>query len=334
MEKKVVGVDVNQIKLTSLSHIHGQPQVINKLNVHISAYFNSRSESNNADSSFGPVAFYGPSGLGKTITAKAVHAELGNLHMIETNGVTMNAKAELYSTFLSADDNTTIFIDEAHGMNSKTQLILLTALSERTLRVPAGPSRYHTIPLPHFTMIMATTHEYVLLAALRNRVRIECRFKDYSIEDLIQIVRQRADALLWKYESDEVLKIVAKRAKGNPRRALNRNLQMCRHVAKSRNRDIIMLTDVEEAFSHLQVDESGLEQLDRAYLKILCEQGSSTLGVLGSRLSLPTLTIQRVIEPYLLKEGFITKGKSSVRIITEKGKKHMEITSFCLNVGE
>ena len=334
MEKKVVGVDVNQIKLTSLSHIHGQPQVINKLNVHISAYFNSRSESNNADSSFGPVAFYGPSGLGKTITAKAVHAELGNLHMIETNGVTMNAKAELYSTFLSADDNTTIFIDEAHGMNSKTQLILLTALSERTLRVPAGPSRYHTIPLARFIIIMATTHEYLLLDALRNRMRIECRFKDYSIADLIQIARQRADLLLWKYESDEVLKIVAKRAKGNPRRALNRNLQMCQHVAKSRDRDIIMLTDVEEAFGHLQVDESGLEQLDRAYLDILYEQGSSTLGVLSSRLSLPTLTVQRVIEPYLLKESFITKGRSSIRIITEKGQKHMETTSFCLNVGE
>ncbi|MFC1675796.1 AAA family ATPase [Planctomycetota bacterium] len=333
MEKKV-GVDVNQVKLTSLSHIHGQPQVINKLNVHISAHFNSRSESKNADPSFGPVAFYGPSGRGKTITAKAVHAELGNLHLIETNGVTMNAKAELYSTFLSADDNTTIFIDEAHGMNSKTQLVLLTTLSERTLRVPAGPYRYHTIPLANFTLIMATTHEHMLLDALRSRMRIDCRFKDYLLDDLVGIVRQRIEALNWQCESDEIVRTVAQRAKGNPRQALHKNLQMCWHVAKSHDRNMIMLDDVNEAFRHLQIDELGLEYLDRAYLKVLYDCGPSALGILSSRLSLPTLTIQRVIEPYLLKEGFVIKGKSSVREITEKGRGHIENTKFCLNDGE
>ena len=109
---------------------------------------------------------------------------------------------------------------------------------------------------------------------------------------------------------------------------------MCWHVAKSRYRDMIMLDDVENAFRHLQVDELGLEQLDRAYLKILYEHGSSTLGVLGSRLSLPTLTIQRVIEPYLLKKGFVTKGKSSLRIITEKGQEYIKTGSFCINDGE
>jgi len=333
MEKNV-GVDVNQVKITSLSHIQGQPQVVNKLNVHISAHFNNRSESKNADSSFGPVAFYGPSGTGKTMIAKAIHAELGNLNLIETNGVTMNTKAELYTILLNADDNTTIFIDEANGMDFKTQLVLLTALSERTLRVPAGTSNYHTIPLANFTMILATTHEYMLLGALRNRMRIDCRFKDYLLDDLIGIVRQRIEALNWQCESDEIMRTVAQRAKGNPRQALHKNLQMCWHVAKSHDHDMIMLDDVNEAFHHLQIDELGLEYLDRAYLKVLYDCGPSALGILSSRLSLPTLTIQRVIEPYLFKEGFVIKGKSSVREITEKGREHIENTKYCLSDGE
>jgi len=196
------------------------------------------------------------------------------------------------------------------------------------VRVPTGSLKYHTIKLANFTLILATTHEYILLPALIDRMRIECRFADYSVKDLISIVRQRADALLWKYESDEVLEIIAQRAKGNPRQALHKNLQMCWHVAKSRNRDMILLADVDEAFHHLQIDEMGLDQSDRAYLNILYEYGPSALGVLSSRLSKPTLTIQRLIEPYLLKEGFVNKDKSSVRIITQKGRKHIETTSF------
>jgi Holliday junction DNA helicase RuvB len=176
-------------------------------------------------------------------------------------------------------------------------------------------------------MILATTHEYLLKDALRNRMRLYCRFDYYSVEDLVEIVSQRADALNWQYE-DEVLRIIAQRAKRTPRLALHRNLQMCWHVAKSHDRDVIILEDVREAFCHLQIDELGLDQLDRSYLEVLLESGRSSLGVLSSKLSLPALTIQRVVEPYLLKESFITKAKSSVRIITEKGRKHIENTSL------
>ena len=86
------------------------------------------------------VILTGPSGTGKTLVAKAIHAELGNLDLIESNGVTINKKSELFSVLLNADSNTTVFIDEAQGMNSKSQHILLTALSEKKLYVPAGVS--------------------------------------------------------------------------------------------------------------------------------------------------------------------------------------------------
>ena len=330
METNVVGTDINQVKITSLFHIQGQPEVIDQLKVHLRAHFNIRSTSGYSNLSFGPVILSGPSGTGKTMVAKAIHAELGNLKLIETNGVTVNNKLELFSILINADGNTTVFIDEAQGMNSKAQYILLTALSEENLYVPAGISSMysHTIRLASFTLILATTHEYLLQKALRDRMRIHCRFKYYSVEDLIGIVRQRTEALKWQYESDEVLRIIAQRAKRNPRQALHRNLQTCWYVAQSCGRDVITLEDVREAFYHLQIDELGLDQLDQSYLEILLECCQSTLGVLSSKLSLPALTIQRVVEPYLLKEGFIIKGKSSVRVITEKGRKHVESTSL------
>jgi Holliday junction resolvasome RuvABC ATP-dependent DNA helicase subunit len=112
------------------------------------------------------------------MVAKALHAELGNLRLIETNGVTVNNKLELFSILINADGDTTIFIDEAQGMNPKTQHVLLTALSEKKLYVPAGISSMCscTIPLSNFTTILATTHEYLLQDAIRNRMRIYCRF--------------------------------------------------------------------------------------------------------------------------------------------------------------
>jgi len=329
MPKNVVGTDVNQVNIISLSQIQGQPQVIDILEVNLRAYRNIRSASGNSSLSLGPVILCGPSGTGKTIVARALHEEVGNLKLVETNGVALNNKLELFSILINADGNTTIFIDESQSLDSKAQHILLTALSERKIYVPAyiASTSSYTIPLANFTMILATTHEYMLQHALRNRMRIYCRFDYYSVEDLVEIVRQRANALYWQYESDEVLIIIAQRAKGTPRLALNTNLQTCWYVAKSHDHNVITLEDVHEAFCYLQIDKLGLDKVERAYLEVLLEGGRSSLGVLSSKLSLPPLTIQRVIEPYLLKKDFIIKDKSAVRIITAKGRKHIGSTS-------
>jgi Holliday junction resolvasome RuvABC ATP-dependent DNA helicase subunit len=330
MNKDSVGADVNQVQIDSLAHIKGQPRVVDNLEVHLRAYFNIKSVSGNSGVSFGPVFLCGPSGTGKTLVAKAIHAELGNLRLIDTNGVTASSKRELCSILINADENTTVFLDEAQGMNAKAQHILLTALSERKLYVPAGTTSMCscTLQLANFTTILATTHEYLLKSALRNRMRIYCRFDYYSVEDLVEIVRQRANALNWQYESDQALQIIARRAKKTPRLALHRNLQTCWNVTRSHNRSVITVEDVLEAFYHLQIDESGLDQLDRSYLEILLQCGETPLGVLSSKLSLPTLTIQRIVEPYLLKEGYVTKDRHSLRVITEKGREHIESSAL------
>ena len=323
MQEIQVASDINQVQLTSLNHIKGQKSVIDLLRVNLDAYFNSRGDT--AAPAFGPVLLTGPSGTGKSLIAKAIHSELGNLHLIETNGEMLTKPSEVYSILMNSDENTTVFIDETQGVSSQVQHILLTAISEKKLYLPnrQGRDGELSIPLAQFVLILATTHEYHLQDALRNRMRIYCRLNYYSLEDLVDIVRQRADALHWSYESDEVLYEISKRAKQTPRLALNRNLVMCWNMARSQDRDVITMNDVAEAFKHLNIDKAGLDELEQSYLMLLYNHNEISLNMISSKLGLPAQTISRVIEPYLIMEEFVGKGKTSVRFITEKGLKHI-----------
>lgn len=328
LNKKCAG-DVNQIQNIKLSDIIGQPKVIGVIELNLQAFHSIRKDSPTKTTQFGPALFSGPSGTGKTMTAKATHNAIGNSQFITVNGVTLSKKAEFFSVMINADDNTTVFVDEAQAIDQKTQQLLLTAISERKLYVPAvdfSAERY-TITLANFALFLATTDEYCLIGALRNRMRFHCRFDYYQIKDLIEIVRKRADALQWRYESDEVLEMIAKRAKATPRLALESNLHHSWSQAVRNQRDIITVQDVQEAFRILQIDEEGLDQADRSYLEVLNRYGPSPLNLISSRLSKPVSTISSVLEPYLIRNDFVIKDKYSLRIITSKGKTHLEKTN-------
>ena len=321
--------DVNQIRSIKLSDIIGQPQVISVLKLNLEAFHSIRKISPANKPRFGPGLFSGPSGTGKTVTANATHNAIGNSKFIAVNGVTLGKKAEFFSTMINADDDTTVFIDEAQAIDKKTQQLLLTAISERKLYVPAGDfsAERYTISLANFALFLATTDEYCLIGALRNRMRFNCRFDYYQIKDLIEIVRNRADDLRWRYESEEVLEMIAKRAKATPRLALESNLHHSWSQAVRNQRDVITVQDVHEAFRIVQIDEEGLDQADRSYLDILYRYGPSPLNLISSRLSKPESTVSRVLEPYLIRNDFVIKDRHSLRIITSKGKTHLEKTN-------
>jgi len=329
MKTNAVSEDIAQVRLPTLSHIRGQPQVTNALELHLQGHFAMQSICGTSSTAAGPFLLAGPSGTGKTMVAKVIHSELRNRALIETNGQVLNSRQELFLTLIHADANTTIFIDEAQAMGHQVQHILLTALSEGVLRVPAraGSTYSHTVQLAPFTMILATTHEYLLQDALRNRMRACCRFDYYSVADLVEIVRQYAEALKWGYQCDTVLEAIAQRAKGTPRLALHRNLRTCWYATVKRGSTTITLEDARTAFRCLQIDALGLDQLDRSYLEVLLKHGPTAAGVLAARLLLPTQTLQRVVEPYLLRTELITKDRSSRRAITEQGRCHIESNS-------
>lgn len=328
MEEKTIGTDVNQFELLSLSKIRGQKKVTDLLKVNLDAYFQSRQTGK--PSTFGPCLLCGPSGTGKTLVAKALHAELANLNLIETNGEMLSNSTELISILVSATADTTIFIDECQGMNSRSQHILLTALSEKVIYVPRRGSSKNkrVIPLENFTLLMATTHEYYLQDAVRNRMRIYCRFEHYGLEDLVEIIRQRTLALRWDIESEQVLVEIAKRSKKTPRIALNRNLQMCWNVCSADGREVITIDDVQQAFTLLNICPLGLDELERKYLRILQQNGPTPLNVVSSKLALPTQTIKAVLEPYMLQEGLISKEKNSHRIITSIAQQHLNSIDY------
>jgi holliday junction DNA helicase RuvB len=313
-----------QHRITCLSHVRGQPQVVGQLETHLKAFWNSRFDDSGRPSTLGPIFLSGPPGTGKTLIAGVIHKELGNLKFIEKTGVVLNHKQDLYSMLINADEHTTLFIDEAQAMKADAQYILLTAISEHHICLPSGTASYiNNIPLANFTLILATTDEYLLQDALRSRMKICCQFDFYSVDDLAILVRQRASTLGWQLQSDQIAVQIARRAKGIPRHALDRLLPACWSVAKSQSRDTINDEDAHLAFQQLQIDDAGLEKRDRAYLAILVEQNPSPLNILSAKLGLPPQTVQKVVEPYLIQCGFVTKVHSSYRMITPKGIEYM-----------
>lgn len=267
------------------------------------------------------VLFFGPPGLGKTTLAQIVSKELG-VGFRATSGPVIAKSGDLAAILTNLEPNDVLFIDEIHRLNPAVEEILYPAMEDGKLDliIGEGPAaRSVQIELPPFTLVGATTRSGLLTNPLRDRFGIPLRLEFYSAEELTNVVNRSARLLKMPLTDDGALEI-AKRSRGTPRIA-GRLTRRVRDFAQADGASSIDKTDVDNALQRLDVDASGLDSMDRRYLKCIGENyGGGPVGVetLAAALSEQRDMIEDVIEPYLIQQGLVQRTPRG-RALAPKG---------------
>jgi Holliday junction DNA helicase RuvB len=274
------------------------------------------------------VLLVGPPGLGKTSLAYIIREELG-VGIRTVAGPALERKGDLAAILTSLEDRDVLFVDEIHRLSRAVEEIFYPALEDFRLDIIVGQgpaARTLTLDLPPFTLVGATTRTGLLTTPLRDRFGMTYRLDYYEVEDLTRIVHRSARILGVEIQ-DEAAGEIARRARGTPRVA-NRILRRVRDVAQVRHDGAITIEVAREALALLEVDETGLEKVDRALLRAILHKfggGPVGLSTLAVALGEETDTIEDVYEPYLLQLGLIQRTARG-RIVTELGRAHVGAT--------
>jgi Holliday junction DNA helicase RuvB len=301
--------DINDAPLGSLAEVIGQRSVVAQVTTALAA---ARADRRRFDHGL----LVGGPGLGKTTVAQLVAREMG-APFHEVLGQSLAANADLNALLLSAGDHAVVLIDECHEIPKPLQTALLLALDQRRILLPGGKSAPRSIGLSDFTLLLATTDEYSLVQPLRDRMKLVLRFGYFSRDELVEVARQRAEALGWPV-TEAVLPEIACRSRGTPRLAL-RLLQACRRVCRAEGAEEITPDYLRRACELEELDGLGLGPNEQSYLAVLAE-GPVRLNVVASRLGLPGRTVAEVIEPYLIRSGLVVKDDAGRRVLTDQGQ--------------
>lgn len=275
------------------------------------------------------VLLYGPPGLGKTTLAHIIANELGT-NIKTASGPTIEKSGDLAAILSTLEPNDVLFIDEIHRIPRYIEEILYSAMEDFKLDIiigGEGQSRSIKIDLPPFTLIGATTRSGDLSAPLRDRFGIMCKLEFYSDEELAEIVKRSARVLDLEIEEDAAHEI-AIRSRKTPRIA-NRLLKRVGDFALVEGNGVITLELVKKALTRLKINESGLDIADVQYLMSIIEKfngGPVGIESIASSIGEEATTIEDVIEPFLLQEGYV-KRTSRGRIITEKAYREFKINN-------
>ena len=275
------------------------------------------------------VLLYGPPGLGKTTLAHIIANELGT-NIKTASGPTIEKSGDLAAILSTLEPNDVLFIDEIYRIPRYIEEILYSAMEDFKLDIiigGEGQSRSIKIDLPPFTLIGATTRSGDLSAPLRDRFGIMCKLEFYSDEELAEIVKRSARVLDLEIEENAAHEI-AIRSRKTPRIA-NRLLKRVGDFALVEGNGVITLELVKKALTRLKINESGLDIADVQYLMSIIEKfngGPVGIESIASSIGEEATTIEDVIEPFLLQEGYV-KRTSRGRIITEKAYREFKINN-------
>ena len=267
------------------------------------------------------VLFYGPPGLGKTTLAHIIAAQMGTA--IKVTAAPMIEKAgDLAAILTNLQSGDVLFIDEIHRLSPAIEEVLYSAMEDFRLDIiiGSGPAAQTIkIDIPHFTLIGATTRAGMISAPLRDRFGMQFRLQFYTHAELARIV-QIASVKLGKESASDASAEIARRSRGTPRIAL-RLLRRIRDFAEVRDEGAISHDRAREGLEALGVDEQGFDEMDIKYLEILFDAKRRALGLstIAGALSEDEGTIEDVIEPYLLANGYIEKTAKG-RIATDKAR--------------
>jgi Holliday junction DNA helicase RuvB len=303
-----------------LNEFIGQDNIKKKLSVTIEA---AKIREDQVDH----IVLAGPPGLGKTTLAHIIANEIGsNLHI--TSGPVIERAGDLAAMLTNLEKGDILFIDEIHRLNRSIEEILYSAMEDFQLDIVIGkgPSaRSIRIDLQPFTLIGATTRLGLIAPPLRSRFGIVLEMDFYPPKDL-QLIIQRSAVILNIEITEDAAFLLAQRARGTPRIA-NRLLKRIRDYVQVQNKNLIEVEDVINAMKLFEMDEDGLDKMDRKILKTIIENyegGPVGINALASSLGIEPDSISEVYEPYLLQSGFIIRTPRG-RVATKKSYKKFNL---------
>ena len=307
------------VRPSSLDDFIGQEELRKNLKVYIQA---AKTRGQAMDHTM----FYGNPGLGKTTLSQIMAEELG-VNIVSTSGPVLERSGDLAEILTNLGPNDILFVDEIHRMPISVEEVLYPALEDFKLDLVIGQgpgARTVKIDLEPFTLVGATTRIGLLSSPLRDRFGVICRLEFYSPEELSKIVTRTARILGVEIAPDGALEI-GRRSRGTPRIA-NRLLRRVRDFATVQGGRTVDAELASSALKMMDVDESGLDQMDRKLLSVLIEHygggpvGAKTLAVACSE---DVKTIEDIYEPYLIQCGFIKRTHRG-RVATAKAYRHLK----------
>ena len=256
------------------------------------------------------VLFYGPPGLGKTTLANIIASEMG-VSIKSTSGPVIEKPGDLAAVLTNLEEGDVLFIDEIHRLSAVVEEILYPAMEDYQIdiMIGQGPSaRTIKLDIPRFTLVGATTRAGLLSSPLRDRFGVISRLEFYTEEELATIVGRSAGILGIRVEADGALEI-ARRSRGTPRIA-NRLLRRVRDFAEVMGNGLITREGADSALTRLEVDRRGFDHMDRRILLTIIEKfggGPVGLDTLAAAVGEERDTIEDVIEPFLLQQGYLNR---------------------------